>query len=472
MSQHPAGIAGATRSFFSLSAGEAVSRVIAAITVIYVARTLGVTSYGVVGVAAAIVLYFAVVVDWGIESFGPRTVAEKGHRLDSMVSSVLATRLAIATGFCLLLLLLGPLLLPSPEAQLLSLYGLTLLAAALNTRWVYVGMERTGFVAVARILSEAVKAVVLFSFLRDSSGVFLVPLAHFAGELAAAVLLLVRLRYRADLRRFRFDPAIVRQVFRQSMPLMLTALLGMAIYNIDLVFIRVFRGPTEVGYYLAAFTLVSFLSILSTAIRLSLISSFTRLRRVIEHQQELLHAGMVRLFAIGLPIAVGGCLLSSKIIGFVFGSDYDSSTTVLQVLILSIPVLFLRSVLQAVLIAVGQQTRVLRMTGLAASLNVLLNLLVVPIYGMTGAAITTVLTEIARFLLAEHYVRLGGFSPTSYLRYWRAAAASTVMALALLLAAPVSLWLGLVLGVVAYTLGLVLTGGLRFRRGASPAFTP
>ena len=62
---------------------------------------------------------------------------------------------------------------------------------------------------------------------------------------------------------------------------------------------------------------------------------------------------------------------------------------ILSILVVSIPLLLLRGVLQAALIASGRQGNVLRTTAWAAAVTGVMDLALIPAFGMLGAAVTT-----------------------------------------------------------------------------------
>ena len=91
ISQHPS-VGMATRNFLSLGSGEVIARVIAAVATIYIARTLGVVSYGIVGFIAAMMLYFSAIIDMGIQYFGPHEIAKNDQRhAENLIPSILIT---------------------------------------------------------------------------------------------------------------------------------------------------------------------------------------------------------------------------------------------------------------------------------------------------------------------------------------------------------------------------------------------
>lgn len=465
-----------TRNFLKLGLGELIARVIGFLTVIYIARRLEVEAYGVVGFAQAVLLYFAGLADFGIEALGPREIANKPDRAQHFILPILAARLLITVGLVLVLVLVGLSVPQQPEGLVLALFAFTLFAVSGSTRWIHVGLEQTGRVAVARTVGEVIRALVILLLVHEAADVVNVPLAHIVGETLAAVLLIAWLRPNSVALRPPIDWSVVKPIFRRSWPLAASTLLGLLIYNADLIFLRYFRDAADVGYYLAAFTLINLIGNLGTTYGLSLLPTLTRAGQTDSHpteshQYDLFQTAMAHVAAVALPLAAGGYLLSADIIGLFFGASYASSAPVLQILILSIPFLLLRSVLQAALITAKRQDRIMWITFWSAALNIALNLLIIPRYGMTGAALTTVATEIIRMVLNHVYATASGFPTAGFRRYWRSGTATLAMAGVLWMAAPASLWISLLLGGVVYVLALTGLGGIRFAKGALPALT-
>ncbi len=115
---------------------------------------------------------------------------------------------------------------------------------------------------------------------------------------------------------------------------------------------------------------------------------------------------------IALPIAVLVTLLSTLLIRILGGSAFlPDSAIALTILIWSIPIGFVNSVTQYVLIAVGQQRFLTGAFVIGVVFNVGANLLLIPRYGYAGAAVVTVLSEISLlipfyFAVRRHVARL------------------------------------------------------------------
>lgn len=306
-------------------------------------------------------------------------------------------------------------------------------------------------------------------FVRGRTNLLYAPISQFVGDaLAAAILLWWVVRQGIHL-RVAFDWDAVRPLVARSAPLVGSALLGLLIYNSDLIFLRFLRDRESVGLYAVAYTLVSFIANMGVAYFLTLLPGLTRTTEVLDDHRAVYHTATAHVFAVGLPIAVGGALLSTQIIGTIFGSGYSESASALRILVWAIPVSLLRDVPVMALLARGREDRILRLTAWAAALSIALNLLLIPPFGLIGAAAATVLTETFRMLVAVAAVRPYAIPLTSMSRFWKPTLAAGVMAALLILISPTSMWIAVAIGAGGYLATLALLGGISLRRGALPS---
>jgi O-antigen/teichoic acid export membrane protein len=460
-----------TLNLLTLGSGELVSRLLGGAAVIYLARTLGASGYGVIGFVLAMLVYCAVLVDGGLELVGPREIAQGNKRVVSAIFTLLAARLAVASALAVGLLAVGQRLLPQPEGAVLAFYGLTLFTGAVNTRWVHLGLERTRLVAGSRIVAEVVKLALLLLLVHRPADIVWVPLSQFAAEALGAGLQVYWLRRRGLRLHFKLEWDVVRAVFRQAWPLLPTMLLSLALYNSDVVILRAFHDRDTVGYYLAAHAIIHAFGTLGVSVRQSLVPTLARLAEQARARLDLYQTTTARLFAAGLPLAVGGYFVAPRLVSFIFGIEYWNSGVALKFLIVSAPFLLVRNVLQAVLLAEGREDDVWRQTAWSAAANITLNLALIPSLGMRGAAYSTVLAEVARTLLAQRYATLHGYAPVGFDRVWRSLAATGVMAAVLLALPAAPMWITVPAGGAAYLAALTLFGGLRFHGLRRPAIT-
>jgi O-antigen/teichoic acid export membrane protein len=141
----------------------------------------------------------------------------------------------------------------------------------------------------------------------------------------------------------------------------------------------------------------------------------------------------------------------------------------LRWLLAAIPLSAARELAVAALIgSPGGERRLLRVNAASVVLNVALVVPLVPVFGLVGAAVATVGTEVIRLAMAVRFARAAGFRGSAPTRYWRPIAGVVVMSLAVLAAGRFPLPVVVAVGGLAYATSLWVTGALRIERGRLP----
>ncbi len=460
------------RAFLKLGFGEAVARIVAFGATVYLARVLGASLYGVIVLASAVLLYLTYLTDLGVESLGIRDVADDAAELRGTLGATLGARLCVGLLLAAATVAVGLTVLPEPDGAILAAYAMVLLPIALGTKWIHLGLEQAGIASVGRMVTEVSAAVLVVALVRRPDGIGWVPVAQIFGEGVGAYLLLRLLpdglgRLPAALR-----PGAIGPLLSRSWPIVGHSLLGLAIFNSDFLFLRGFRDSAAVGFYAAAYTLVSFFLNLGVAYGMTMLPVMTRVRHLHGEATALYHGAMAQVLSGALPIAIGGSLVAGGLIDLIFTPSYHPAALPLQILVWTVPVALVRNVSQAALLAHGRQDLMFRTVGWAAAINLSLNVVLIPIWGTVGAAIATLVTETIRTVLACRYSAALGLPMPTPARFSRIGLAALAMALAVWLSLGLPVTLSVLIGVASYGVALVATGILRIHRGALPEFAP
>ncbi len=453
------------RNFVQLGLGEIAARLIAFGATVYLARALGAGVYGVVALAGAVLLYATYVADAGIDTLGVPAVARAEGGLRALVSSLLLARLAVAAVLAVVVAVAGLALLPQPEGAVIAAYAMTLPVRALTARWAHLGQGRAGTVALSRVAGEALSAALILLLVRAAGDLGHVPLTQLAGDALAAFLLLAALQRGAAALPATYEAAAARPVLRESWMLVASAMLALLIFNADLVLLRVFRDSTVVGWYAAAYTLVSFLSNLGVSFGYSVLPALSRLDADAAGERGMYQTSLAAAAAATLPLAAGGAMLAPALIALVYGAGFAPAGPVLGLLLWSVPAAWLRTVAQMALVARGRQADVLRVTAVGAALTIVLDLAVIPRFGMHGAAVVTLVSEGVRAALTLVFAARAGLPMAGVRRFWRPVVATALMAIAVRQAPAWPVLAAVGLGAVAYAAALVALGTVRLGGG-------
>lgn len=462
--------------FAALGGGEALARLASFGATVYLARTLGPALFGSIALATAVLLYLTQLADGGVELVGVPMVARSPDRVDDVVAPVFGARLCFAVALMTLTIPIALLVLPQPDAWLLAGFSLTLPLAAASARWVHLGLEHTGWIAIARTLGEVLTLTLVLVLVRDATnaGIRLVPFATFAGQALLTVLLIVSLRPLGWRLPVRFDWSAARPTFERSRHLVAFTLLGLVLFNFNLVFIGLVRGRAEAGLYSAAYTLVAFGANLIVAFAHTVMPTLARLDADLHARDRFFQRSVLHAFAIALPAGVGAALIANQVLGTVFGAQFVGAVPALRVLAWYLPLAAMREIPVVALIAAGQERALLRVNALSAAANVLLAVVAIPALGLVGAAAATAATEVIRLFLAVRAAARAGYPSIDVRQLWGPGLGALGMAALLLLVRPTAIWTSVPLGAIAYglTVLVVLRRTPRLRPAEAAGSTP
>jgi len=451
------------RRFAVLALGEGLARGAAFGASVWLARTLGPAGYGVVGVAMAMLLYFSALTDAGLDTLGIREVAEDKRRVQSVIPALLGARMLIALVGLGILAAGAHVLLPAPDRTVVSLFGLILVVLALDTRWIALGLAKPVPVSISRVFGELTMAVLIFGLVSGPGDIAIAPLAAIVGSALTAGIMAWWLSRTVGAIAVRFDWSIAGPVLRRSLPLAIHSLLGLFIFNADVLLLRWLKDSATVGQYVAAYTLISFTINLSVAYGQTLLPSLTALNRSVAEQHAMYRRSMLQIGILAVPFSLGGWFLGTEVLTLVFGPAYRPAGHVLAVLALSLPASLWRIGPQTLLIARNQQYALVPVTAVSAAVNLLLNLMLIPYYGALGAAGATVVTEVLRTGLVSWEARRRVQAPVTHA--WRPLLVPALALGALWGLTPLPILPLIGIGALLYVVLLWASGIIRLVRG-------
>ena len=134
------------------------------------------------------------------------------------------------------------------------------------------------------------------------------------------------------------------------------------------------------------------------------------------------------LVAVSVPMAVGFTVLAEPLTWLLGGAEYlPDGAIALQLMIWSIPIGWINSLTQYVLIALDLQRRITRAFVVAVLFNIITNTLLIPQYGYRAAALTTIASEMV-LLLPFGILLQGALGRINWLDLiWRPAVAGGAM---------------------------------------------
>jgi O-antigen/teichoic acid export membrane protein len=191
-----------------------------------------------------------------------------------------------------------------------------------------------------------------------------------------------------------FDFNLAKQLLKDSWPLIFSSIVVMIYMRIDQIMIKEMLGEYEVGIYSAAVRLSEafyFIPMLITA------SLFPAILNAKNQSEELYKQRLQRLYTfmvwIAIVIALALTFSAEVLIALLFGNAYQAAAEVLVVHAWAAVFVFLGVAFSKHLVAENLTKIMFQRTLLGAVANILLNLWLIPLHGLIGAAMATLLAQ-------------------------------------------------------------------------------
>ncbi|HRI57749.1 MAG TPA: flippase, partial [Anaerolineae bacterium] len=379
-------------------------------------RILAPVGEGSYAFVIAIYGFFEVVVRFGLGTLLTRDVAQNKEDAGRYLANVLSLRVMLWLLSLPVLLLVAGIYAASgnlspQEGQALALFALALLFATVADSFssVFMAYEKMEYPAgIATAIATAKVAlgalVLLPPFSLGFVGLAGVSLLM---NIVQSVWLWVVLRRQIPFHLGGLDRALQKAMLIASYPLMLNHLLASIFWRIDLWLLKPLAGTASVGIYSAGVKYLDGFNVIPSYFTLAIFPLMSRYAK--DSHESLVRAYQLAirlLVMVALPIAILVTVLATPLIRILGGAAFlPDSAIALTLLIWSIPVGFINSVTQYVLIAVGQQRFLTRAFLIGVTFNVTANLVLIPRYGFAGAAVATILSEWSLFFPFYYAVR-------------------------------------------------------------------
>ncbi len=284
-----------------------------------------------------------------------------------------------------------------------GLPSLIIPGAALLIATAYANLLRNTFYAVGRAQFDAIAIIVeiaiqggliLFGARRHSGVSFYIWAYTASFCFTIGYSLVVIWLFRLGRVRLGLDWQLVRRWIPLALPFAYTAFLTNLYFRADVPILQHFRSFAEVGWYTFAYKPFEALQFVPLAIQVVVypllgvyfVTSISRLKLAYERFFKV-------MILLGWPLTVGTFVLVHPI-GRLFNLFAQSEPS-LRILAFGIVFLFANSTFYAMLNAINRQHLNAWATGLAAAINIVLNLIFIPAFGYLAASTTTVITEAA-----------------------------------------------------------------------------
>ena len=383
------------RNTAARAGAEVVGKLLALVLFAVLARETGEPGLGTFVFAMAYLQIASLPVDLGYDRWLVRRLAEDPASERALLGDVLALKLATAVPvFALAIVVVAGS--DTRDAVIALAAGMVFESLGRSVIAVFTVRERGGATAASLLVQRVASAGLGLAALGAGHGVVTVAAAYSAGALlglVAALMLLGSLPGRPR-------PALWRAHARASAPFSAQEAFTVALLRIDAVLLALLATQAIVGRYGAAYRMFDATLFVSIALAATYSPMFTYLDP--ERARAAYRRSVRAALALLVPIGVVFAVFAEPLCRLIFGAAFEDSAPALRILAPCVPLLGVVTLSVAVYVARADPRPMVRITGLAAVLNVLANLALIPPLEEEGAALAMLITEVVYCGLAVH----------------------------------------------------------------------
>ncbi len=382
-----------------------------------VQNTVGASSYGLYAALFNFSFLFNILLDVGITNFNNRNISQHNHLLQKHLSGILALRLVLAFTYCVINILIAYLL-GYRDGELwillILLFNQALISFILYLRSNLAGLHLFKIDSTISVLDRLI--MILLSGILLWGGITDKPFriewfvwTQTIAYLITAIFTFLILASRVKKVSLKWDPKFFMVIIKKSYPFAILILLMNFCYRIDSVMLErlLENGAEQAGIYAQAFRLLDAAIMIAYLFSGLLLPMFSQM---IKHKKPIEDLAELSFSFIAVPaILVMSCgvFYSKELMGLLYHAHVEESAQVFMLIINSFLAISSVYIFGTLLTANGnlKQLNMVALGGMI--LNVIMNLILIPRYQATGAAIASLSTQFltagAQIMLA-HYI--------------------------------------------------------------------
>jgi O-antigen/teichoic acid export membrane protein len=363
---------------------------------VWVARYLGPSQFGQLNYAIAWVSIFTAVAGLGLDSIVVRELVSEPEGKNTILGSAFCLKL---TGGIVvwLLILCGSLLLPAQNSvtQLMVwILSAGMIFQSLDTieLW-FQSQVQSIYIVLGKSSTFVLINLIKIYLIHQSASLIAFAWVGLIEVTLNSIGLFTVYRFSGNnLFKWRIYLPRIKQLLHDSYPLIFSGLLIMIYMRLDQIMLSIMKGDQELGFYAAAVRTAEVWYFIPTAIASSTLPSIIEAKNTSE---DLFYKRLQNLYLtmsiLGYATAIPISLVSTQLTTFLYGEDFRNSGPMLAIIIWAGLFVNLGIARSSFLTATNLTKFHLLTVFLGATINILLNIILIPSLGGVGASISTLI---------------------------------------------------------------------------------
>lgn len=396
-----------TRNASWLIAGRVYHMLLAFFVGLLTARYLGPSNFGLISYAATYTSFFASFCTLGINSVIVKNFVDHPDEEGETIGSAIMLR-TISSVLSVIMMVCITLVADEGETTthiVVFLCGIGVIFQVMDTlNYWFQAKLQSKYAAISTVISYTVVSAYKVWLLATGKNVEWFAISTSIDYVVVAIVLMLIYR-KNNGPKFKFSVRKSKELFFSSYHFILAGLMVSIYGSTDKFMLKQMLNESEVGYYSTAVSLCNTWVFLLAAIIDSLypviLQAFDN-AKLFERKNKQLYA---MVFYISVFVSFAISLLASPIVNILYGSVYEPAVASLRIITWYTAFSYLGVARNAWIVSYNKQNYLKYLYIGAAMTNVVLNAIMIPLWGASGAALASLLTQISTILLFPALIR-------------------------------------------------------------------
>lgn len=379
--------------------GQASNYGIGIITSILLVRYLGPAEFGKYAFVTIYIAMFGMINNFGMGTILARDIAKNKTKAGSLIENAILLKSFIALiTMSLSIIIISLLRYPSDIRLYVYIISFTLILSAPSVvAAIFQVNLQMGYSSFCNLVGRLLFLGVVGYTVWSQGGISNLVVGSVVASGVITLMLLIFSRKFVTL-NMKVNIPLSKHLFRESFPMGLLLIIGFYIHKVDILLLSRMDTNAAVGFYNAAYKFVDIGMSLPAILLISLLPLFSEYFSNSREKLIIVYQKSIDLLAITfIPIAIVVTIRARQIIELIYGPEYYPSTIALQILVWTVVLMSINIVFVNLLIAAGKQKKMITLYSVALVVNIILNLVGIPIFSYRVSAVASLICEVVVF---------------------------------------------------------------------------
>ena len=391
-----------------LFAAQIIAYLLAFVYMVDIARYLGPESFGIFSFATAVVLIFGIFADLGLSTLITRELSRDKSLEKIYIGNFIPIKVILSIIIYSILVLFGNLMgYPQVTLNVLYIFGLFMITNGFSQLFlgVFQAHEKMEYQSISLLINNSIIFLGVFYGISNGFNVEGFAFIYFIAAVVGLLFSFFIMQWKYSPPRLSFNLKFWRKSLTLAIPLSFAIVFSTIAFRVDTVLLGILQGNIAVGWYSAGFRLIDFLLFIPVVYAGAIFPVLAKFHISSKDLLKILYGKSFKyLLVISIPIVAGTSILAQEIILLLFQNSYLQSIIALKILIWVIPFMFLINIFGVMFVSINKQNLMLKITFVVMILNIILNLIFIPLYSYVGTSIISVITCVVESAICFYYL--------------------------------------------------------------------